>query len=407
MGGVFLILSFGNYVSAGILDDQTLSRLDKLELGDVDSECLLDLLNDRFGLQLGDPLNWVGGGLNALSGGLDSVGQGIQEASGFTGGDPRELDFGQALGAGVGGAVRGVGDITGAVGDGLGAVGGAINGIPDINNIRTKDVLDIFFPGSAQNTVFDGPGSKRGARIVRCHLDRGLSTQENLISLILGWTKLLLSIAAIAGVVAGVWAGFSMITAFGSDRIETAKKTLLGVIAGVLLILGAYAIVNTFLQSRFGPIASIPLSSPPGDQEQPNNKGDNESENGGYDDGYESSDTVIGVLRVVGGPYNTPPGPGRRFPTMNYDIEVSFNDTEHGAVESARLFCEPSGSVNLCDFEDSVAVPFSGGKVTYAFGVSKITVKAPHQMRLNIRTDSGHMESQSVSITPLYTERTR
>jgi len=103
-----------------------------------------------------------------------------------------------------------------------------------------------------QGPVFDGPGLRGGANQVAGQLDNGVSKERNLKRLIISWTNFLLSIAAIMAVVALVWAGFLYITAFGDDsRMETAKKIVIWVVLGILLILAAYAIVNTVMRAVF------------------------------------------------------------------------------------------------------------------------------------------------------------
>lgn len=100
--------------------------------------------------------------------------------------------------------------------------------------------------------VFDGPGLTGGATMVEGRIDGNVSRERNLKELIIGWTNFLLSITAILAVVALVWAGFLYVTAFGDDsRMETAKKIVIWVVGGILLILGAYAIVNTVMQAVF------------------------------------------------------------------------------------------------------------------------------------------------------------
>jgi len=100
--------------------------------------------------------------------------------------------------------------------------------------------------------IFRGKGLYGGAAIVEEHLDDGVSKEGDIKELIIGWTNFLLSIAALLAVVAIVWAGFLYITAAGDDsRMETAKKIVIWVIVGILLILAAYAIVNTVMQAVF------------------------------------------------------------------------------------------------------------------------------------------------------------
>lgn len=103
-----------------------------------------------------------------------------------------------------------------------------------------------------QGPVFDGPGLRGGANQVAGQLDNNVSKERNLKRLIIDWTNFMLSVAAIMAVVALVWAGFLYITAFGDDsRMETAKKIVIWVVLGILLILASYAIVNTVMRAVF------------------------------------------------------------------------------------------------------------------------------------------------------------
>lgn len=113
--------------------------------------------------------------------------------------------------------------------------------------------VDFEFSFSDEEPVFDGPGTKKGARLVRCQLDDNISKEKDLRKLIIGWMNFLLGLTAVLAVVALVWAGFTYVTAMGDDsRIETAKNVVIWTVVGILLILGAYAIVNTLMEARFG-----------------------------------------------------------------------------------------------------------------------------------------------------------
>jgi hypothetical protein len=117
-------------------------------------------------------------------------------------------------------------------------------------------IIDLDFNldfSSGEKPVFDGPGLKKGARMVRCELDENVSKEKNLPKLIIGWMKFLLSLTAILAVGALVFAGFMYVTAMGDEsRTEIAKNVILYTVLGILLILGSYGIVNTLMQARLG-----------------------------------------------------------------------------------------------------------------------------------------------------------
>jgi len=114
-------------------------------------------------------------------------------------------------------------------------------------------VQDMLGSSGKDDTVFSGPGLKQGAKIVKCRLDKGVSKEKDLKKLIANWSNFLMSITATLAVVALIWAGFLYITAGGEDgQQEKAKKIIIFVAVGIILILGAYAIVNTVMKVRFG-----------------------------------------------------------------------------------------------------------------------------------------------------------
>jgi hypothetical protein len=188
------------------------STLGNLDVNEIDTECMLDMLNDRFGIDAGTPFQLLGEGTNLLGDGLDWAGVG--------GGD----------------TVRSIGGAVGGFGDNLSDV--------DLNDIGLDDVMNILDPSN--KPVFDGPGIRRGARIVKCNIDRGISTEKDLNVLALGWVNFALSIVAVIAVIAIIYAGFLYIVS-GGDDTDKAKKILLYVAVGIIMILSAYAVVNTLI----------------------------------------------------------------------------------------------------------------------------------------------------------------
>jgi hypothetical protein len=117
-------------------------------------------------------------------------------------------------------------------------------GITDTTDAKPQ--IDLSKP------VLNGPGLKGGIRAVKRDLDDNVYQGKDLKSLIIGWTNFLLPIAALLAVVALVWAGFMYITDLGDgSRAESAKKILMYVAGGILLILASYAIVNTIIRATF------------------------------------------------------------------------------------------------------------------------------------------------------------
>lgn len=101
--------------------------------------------------------------------------------------------------------------------------------------------------------VVYGIGANKGSELASSELTKtGISLNTDIKGTLLGWTRLLLPIAAILAVIAIVWAGTLYIVSFGDDgKRETAKNIILWVIVGIALILGSYAIVKLFMEARF------------------------------------------------------------------------------------------------------------------------------------------------------------
>ncbi len=97
-------------------------------------------------------------------------------------------------------------------------------------------------------TVFCGGGIDRGTELTKQYIDKAIYTGFDLKQLMIAWIRFLFPIAAIAAVIALIWAGFMYITAFGDDaQVDKAKNIIIWVVAGIILILGAFAIVNTII----------------------------------------------------------------------------------------------------------------------------------------------------------------
>ena len=183
------------------------------------------------------------------------------------------VDVPMSIGGGVVGGVSNLtnlpsnmaneGLITGTLDTAFGSTSSVLGGAFD----ATGSVSDLLFGSggggggmsagggsAAQSTavVFDGPGLVSGSKIVRRNLDDGISHEDDLKSLAIGWVMFALSIVATVAVIAIIWAGILYITSFGDEgRVDTAKKIILYTVVGVLLIFGAYALVATVMKAVF------------------------------------------------------------------------------------------------------------------------------------------------------------
>lgn len=100
-------------------------------------------------------------------------------------------------------------------------------GCPTVNNFTTlKELLS--------DEYFNGAASSKGLGSVRCF--------------VFEITKIALSFAGILAVIMLLYGAFLYTTSYGEDaKIETAKKTVLWSIIGLVVLALAYTIVNVFL----------------------------------------------------------------------------------------------------------------------------------------------------------------
>jgi len=104
--------------------------------------------------------------------------------------------------------------------------------------------------GGGGSEIFQGAGLEKGAIIARQNLAIGISKTRDAKKLLVRWTNFALGFIGLVAVVAVIWAGFLYLTAFGDDgRTESAKKILMWTAVGILLILGAYAIVKLLMEA--------------------------------------------------------------------------------------------------------------------------------------------------------------
>lgn len=104
-------------------------------------------------------------------------------------------------------------------------------------------VVMTKYPGR----IFDGEGLVAGSEQVQGTL-KGVSTSRDLPRMIIGWVKFGLEFLAVVAVIAIVYAGVLMVTDFGDgSRKEQGQKIITYVVIGLIIIMSAYAIVNTVL----------------------------------------------------------------------------------------------------------------------------------------------------------------
>jgi len=78
--------------------------------------------------------------------------------------------------------------------------------------------------------------------------DKGLSTESDIIPLVLKWVRFLLGFVFIIAVIVLIVAGVMFITSFGNDtQNQKARKMILWTIIGILVIMLSYIIVSAIM----------------------------------------------------------------------------------------------------------------------------------------------------------------
>ena len=79
---------------------------------------------------------------------------------------------------------------------------------------------------------------------------KGISSEISARETILKWVNFALGFLALIAMIALIAAGFMYITAMGdNEQTDKAKKIILYVIIGIFIILIAYALVNTLIET--------------------------------------------------------------------------------------------------------------------------------------------------------------
>ena len=109
----------------------------------------------------------------------------------------------------------------------------------------TLEILGLDDTGTTR-AVLDGPGAGRGLDEFE-HRYKG-NKYESAIGMITGWTNFALPFVSVAAIAVLVYAGFLYITAAGNnEQIEKAKKIIIWVVIGIIIVFSAYALVNTLI----------------------------------------------------------------------------------------------------------------------------------------------------------------
>ena len=131
------------------------------------------------------------------------------------------------------------------------------NSLKDVTAREERRSADALCRTGAEElytgAVFSGSGLRGGALEAHKKLTKSISHESDLKVLILGWMTFALELTAVIAVVAIVWAGILYVTDMGDgSNQEKAKKIIMWVVIGILVILGSYAIVNTIMKADLG-----------------------------------------------------------------------------------------------------------------------------------------------------------
>jgi len=78
----------------------------------------------------------------------------------------------------------------------------------------------------------------------------GVSHEDSLLVMIVGWTNWVLGFVGAVAIAVIIYAGYLYILGeVGGGGVDKAKKILTGAIIGLILIISAYAIVNTVIKA--------------------------------------------------------------------------------------------------------------------------------------------------------------
>lgn len=96
-----------------------------------------------------------------------------------------------------------------------------------------------------------GKGTKGGLEDAATQLEHsGVSTQENIILVILGWVNFSLPFAGLFAFVGIVYAGFLYVLNFANEEMANKAKTIIFLsLIGLIIIFSAYAIVSTVISA--------------------------------------------------------------------------------------------------------------------------------------------------------------
>lgn len=95
--------------------------------------------------------------------------------------------------------------------------------------------------------VFSGTGVQDGIWTASLNI-KGAYKETSIIRLIAGWIRFALPIIAFLTFIVMLVAGWFFVTSGGDDgRHDAAKKTIIWAVIGLIVVMGSYALINTWL----------------------------------------------------------------------------------------------------------------------------------------------------------------
>jgi amino acid transporter len=118
--------------------------------------------------------------------------------------------------------------------------------------IKTDDFSIGVQTGNANQPGCDGSNC---LSVPDSSIYKGIAGEVNLRQSLINWTNFFLGFLSLIAMIALVFAGFLYVTSMGEDEQATkAKKIIMYVVIGIIVILIAYALVNTLIED--GPTGS-------------------------------------------------------------------------------------------------------------------------------------------------------
>lgn len=110
-----------------------------------------------------------------------------------------------------------------------------------------KDFILNIIP-KAQAQIFTGGNAQKGVEDVERVLEgTGVTSTDNIVDLVLQYVNFALPFMALAAFLGFVYAGVLYVAGFGSDdQAAKAKKVMIYTVAGVIVVILSYSIVQLF-----------------------------------------------------------------------------------------------------------------------------------------------------------------